>query len=55
MFGAMAEAIARERALKRWHRERELDLIERTSPHRSDPAVSLGLALLAKALRFGGC
>jgi putative endonuclease len=38
----MRSAIAREKQLKRWHRQWKINLIEEQNPHWSDLAVGLG-------------
>lgn len=38
----MAAAIAREKQLKRWHRDWKINLIESVNPHWEDLAVGLG-------------
>jgi len=43
MFGDMASAIAREKQLKRWHRQWKINLIESENPDWHDLAVGLGL------------
>jgi len=40
----MDAAIAREKQLKRWHRDWKCNLIERQNPERNDLAPGLGLA-----------
>lgn len=47
-------AIAREKQLKRWHREWKMNLIERDNPDWADLAVTLGLAPLPLPRRPGG-
>jgi putative endonuclease len=42
MFGDMSSAIARERQLKRWHRQWKINLIEQDNPHWADLALGLG-------------
>jgi putative endonuclease len=42
-FETMVEAIAREKQLKRWHRQWKINLIESENPHWIDLAPSLGL------------
>ena len=42
MFGDMDAAIAREKQLKRWHRQWKINLIDQDNPHRIDLAVGLG-------------
>ena len=46
-FATMPEAIAREKQLKRWHRQWKVNLIESENPRWDDLAVSLGLEPLA--------
>ena len=41
-FGEMDSAIAREKQLKRWHRQWKINLIEGDNPHWTDLAVGLG-------------
>ena len=47
LFGTMHEAIAREKQLKRWHRQWKINLIENASPQWVDLAPSLGLPPLS--------
>ncbi len=47
IFGDMASAIAREKQLKRWHRQWKINLIESENPDWHDLAVGLGLPPLA--------
>jgi putative endonuclease len=54
-FATMAEAIAREKQLKRWHRPWKINLIESENPHWLDLAVPLGLAPVDRRPRQGGC
>ena len=42
-FATMHEAIAREKQLKRWHRQWKINLIESENPRWIDLATSLGL------------
>jgi putative endonuclease len=42
-FATMYEAIAREKQLKRWHRQWKINLIESENPDWHDLAPSLGL------------
>jgi putative endonuclease len=42
MFGGMDAAIAREKQLKRWHRQWKINLIEQDNPQWIDLAVGLG-------------
>jgi putative endonuclease len=52
----MASAIAREKQLKRWHREWKINLIEATNPDWRDLAVDLGFPPFRQAARTGdGC
>ena len=43
LFDDMASAIAREKQLKRWHRQWKIHLIESENPDWNDLAPSLGL------------
>jgi putative endonuclease len=47
LFGDMHSAIAREKQLKRWHRQWKISLIESENPHWADLAPSLGLPPLS--------
>jgi len=47
MFGDMERAIAREKQLKRWHRQWKINLINAENPEWQDLAVGLGLPPLA--------
>ena len=42
-FETMADAIAREKQLKRWHRQWKINLIESENPQWADLAPALGL------------
>jgi putative endonuclease len=42
MFGDMEAAIAREKQLKRWHRQWKINLIEQNNPHWLDLPLGLG-------------
>jgi putative endonuclease len=53
-FADMLAAIAREKQLKRWHREWKMNLIERDNSDWADLAVRLGLAPLGPSTRFSG-
>jgi len=53
-FATMHEAIAREKQLKRWHRQWKINLIESDNPHWTDLAVALGLEPLASRAPHGG-
>ena len=54
-FATMPEAIAREKQLKRWHRQWKINLIESENPDWSDLAVTLGLEPLVSRPRQDGC
>jgi len=54
-YATMVEAIAREKQLKRWHRQWKINLIESENPDWSDLAVGLGLEPLPSRSRQGGC
>jgi putative endonuclease len=54
MFADMPTAIAREKQLKRWHREWKMNLIERDNPDWDDLAVSLGLEPMRSPVPCGG-
>jgi len=43
VFGDMSTAIAREKQLKRWHRQWKINLIESENPDWHDLAIGLGL------------
>ncbi len=45
----MPEAIAREKQLKRWHRQWKINLIERENPQWVDLALGLGLPPLSSS------
>jgi len=49
MFEDMPSAIAREKQLKRWHRQWKLNLIEQDNPHWVDLALGLGFPSLSGA------
>jgi putative endonuclease len=53
LFADMPTAIAREKQLKRWHREWKMNLIERDNPDWSDLAMGLGLAPVGSGARSG--
>ncbi|API60030.1 endonuclease [Tardibacter chloracetimidivorans] len=46
MFDDMSLAIAREKQLKRWHRDWKINLIERDNPEWRDLAIELGFRSL---------
>ncbi|MEG3180662.1 GIY-YIG nuclease family protein [Sphingomonas sp. LT1P40] len=54
-FATMPEAIAREKQLKRWHRQWKINLIETDNPQWIDLAVGLGLEPLPPGARRSGC
>jgi putative endonuclease len=47
MFGDMETAVAREKQLKRWHRNWKINLIEQDNPHWDDLAIGLGFEPVA--------
>ena len=53
MFEDMPTAIAREKQLKRWHRDWKINLIEQDNPQWIDLAVGLGLEPLPPRTRRG--
>lgn len=55
LFGTMADAISREKQLKRWHRQWKINLIESENPDWHDLAPSLGLPSITLNLRRDGC
>ena len=55
LFTTMIAAIAREKQLKRWHRQWKISLIESENPYWADLAVTLGFAPLADRARHDGC
>ena len=46
LYETMPEAIAREKQLKRWHRQWKINLIESENPQWLDLAIGLGLSPL---------
>jgi len=48
--GTMEHAILREKQLKRWHRQWNINLINEGNPHWEDLAVRLGLPPMAPCL-----
>ena len=48
LFGTMPDAIAREKQLKRWHRQWKINLIESENPDWHDLAPGLGVPPLAQ-------
>jgi putative endonuclease len=48
LFGEMDMAIAREKQLKRWHRQWKINLIESENPQWIDLAVGIGLPPIAQ-------
>jgi len=55
LFGDMEHAIAREKQLKRWHRQWKINLINSENPEWIDLAVGLGLPPLSPDERRNGC
>lgn len=55
LFGDVERAIAREKRLKTWRRQRKINLADEANPHRADLAVALGLPPLAPGERRDGC
>ncbi|WP_420140024.1 GIY-YIG nuclease family protein [Sphingomonas sp.] len=49
MLDDMRSAIAREKQLKRWHRDWKINLIEQDNPEGEDLAVGLGFSPLVSA------
>ncbi len=54
LFGDMERAIAREKQLKRWHRQWKINLIESENPDWHDLAVGIGLPPLELRRRPDG-
>ncbi|MEE4451797.1 GIY-YIG nuclease family protein [Novosphingobium resinovorum] len=54
MFGDMLRAIAREKQLKRWHRQWKINLVNAANPEWRDLAVGLGLPSLAQGKPTNG-
>jgi putative endonuclease len=54
MFGQMIPAIAREKQLKRWHRQWKINLINAANPDWTDLAAGLGLPPLARGRTMDG-
>jgi putative endonuclease len=55
LFATMPEAIAREKQLKRWHRQWKINLIESENPEWIDLAPGLGMEPLPARPRPDGC
>ena len=55
LFGDMERAIAREKQLKRWHRQWKINLIESENPDWHDLAPGLGLPPTARLQLRDGC
>jgi len=54
-YATMEEAIAREKQLKRWHRQWKINLVESENPNWADLAVGLGLEPLSLPVSHDGC
>ncbi len=54
MFNDMPAALAREKQLKRWHRDWKINLIESENPRWEDLAVGLGFDPVASSSRHDG-
>ncbi|WP_088331123.1 GIY-YIG nuclease family protein [Sphingomonas mucosissima] len=54
-FADMPSAIAREKQLKRWHRQWKINLIESDNPDWVDLAPALGLEPVVARVRRDGC
>ena len=54
MFGDMESAIAREKQLKRWHRQWKVNLIDAENPEWRDLAIGLGFEPIAPRERRNG-
>jgi putative endonuclease len=50
IFSTMSDAIAREKQLKRWHRQWKINLIESDNPHWIDLALGFGFEPLPHSL-----
>ena len=50
LFGTMVLAIAREKQLKRWHRQWKINLIEQDNPEWRDLAFDIGAGPIAQAV-----
>lgn len=55
LLASMPETIAREKQLKRWHRQWKINLTESENPDWSDLAVGLGFESLPDRARRDGC
>ena len=55
LYADMPTAIAREKQLKRWHREWKLNLIESDNPDWHDLAIGLGFEPIRQRSNIGGC
>ena len=53
-FEAMEPAIAREKQLKRWHRQWKINLVETANPDWHDLAIGLGFSPKQPATRHRG-
>lgn len=54
LFGEMIPAIAREKQLKRWHRQWKINLVNAANPEWRDLALELGLPPLVSVGRRNG-
>lgn len=54
LFADMPGAIAREKQLKRWHREWKIEMIERDNPEWVDLAIILGFPPMRDRMRRDG-
>ena len=50
LFGTMELAIAREKQLKRWHRQWKINLIEATNPQWRDLSFEIGAGPIGRAM-----
>ena len=55
LFATMPEAIAREKQLKRWHRQWKINLVESENPEWVDLAIALGFEPIPDRARRDGC
>ena len=50
LFGTMETAIAREKQLKRWHRQWKINLIEAANPDWRDLSFEIGVGPIGRAM-----